>query len=181
MKKCLLKFISAKWKCSVAILSIFNILIFISSAIAQEKTELKCHRNIDGAMIEISISKTEFIEKIHNIQKMPNGQFIIDGQKPIGTPVIPHWEISDFLFSLNGKDINIPESSYKDCYEINLNGMTIIPAKDPKEFMIHMNGSDGAYAYDVYWIIDHEKFRNRYIWQNQDQFLPNNMKTECTD
>ena len=163
----------------ICLLVILLLISFSSIVGANDPTQLKCNSEIEGNLIVVEMSKTKFIEKNHKIKNISEGQLIIDGHKPIGTPVVPNWEISVFKISLSGKYIEIPESFYKDCYEINLNGLTVIPSKDSNAIMIHMKGSDGAYAYDVYWIIDQGNIRNRFIWESQSQFAPSQLKTKC--
>lgn len=128
---------------------------------------LRQSKKLNGQLIEIQITKKKFDQKAHTIEGKEYS-LIIDGKKPIGTPVTPVWEISNFTIKWDGKLIELPKELYQDCYEPNLGGVTILPSYDGKSILLQMSGSDGAFAYDVYWVVERARIYNRYIWNQEN-------------
>lgn len=133
---------------------------------AREANILRHSKIINGQLIEIQIEKKKFDKKAHKIEGKEYS-LLIDGKEPIGTPVIPTWEISNFIIKWNEKSIEVPKELYQDCYEPNIRGVTLLPSQDGKSILLHMNGSDGSYTYDAYWVIESSRIYSRYIWKTE--------------
>lgn len=150
--------------------------VLVSPLYASDSNYIKCKKYLNGINVEVEVESSKFNKNNHKIKKIGSNQISIDGLKPIGTPVIPTWEVSNFKIFVNGKSIDVPEYYYKNCYELNLSGVSIL-FSDTENIMISMNGSDGGYAYTVYWVIDSKFKTSRFIWENSEQdksgYIPN--------
>ncbi len=159
---------------------ILLIPIFDCTSVYAKSTMLNCSLDKNGNKISVHVKTIEFQNDNHTILKIDDGSYLIDGRKPIGTPVIPRTEISYFKVLWNGNDLLFPKKFYSDCYDIGLWGLSITLSYDGTRAMLHMTGSDGAYTYRVSWILDKNQVLDRFVRENADQFDERVPKTQCS-
>lgn len=105
----------------------------------------------------ITFADQEYLKK-HEITMSSGSSFVvkIDGRKPLGIDgSIPHSEIDSFRLLFDGKYVAVPPRLYSDCYNPNFKKdySVIKMTDDLSSVFIFMQGSDGAGAYDVIWVL----------------------------
>jgi len=147
----------------------------------EEPYSIMCSKKFNDQIIEIKVWVSNFDPKKHKMQKKGDGTLIIDGIKPIGVPEgsLPGSEKSKFLIKWNEKTFEMPFDLRNGCSGISVGGMKIFPSHDGESVLISMSGSDGAYAYIVYWTVVKYKVLERYVDALDDQWLPEDLQQKC--
>ena len=132
------------------------------------KVETKLNENSSSfrnESIELLIERKVFDTTEHKIGRDKDGWVsTIDNKYPYGIDGdLPHNEISNIQLKITGQNITIPKESYSDLFEPNFK-TTEIFHKENAWFII-MSNSDAAGYYYVAWIIQDNKFWQRYIFR----------------
>jgi len=96
---------------------------------------------------------------------------LIDDKQAFGIDgVVPNKEFRELKIKWDDKWLTIPDSSFKNLYEIHPRTLETYVSKDKKLIYLYISGSDGAGGYSIKFVFDKTGFKTRLISTN-----------ECTD
>ncbi|MDW8548455.1 hypothetical protein NG800_006015 [Epilithonimonas ginsengisoli] len=115
--------------------------------------------------IKIEIRETKFIKENHKLTFVKNSNTLldkIDGYQIFGADGnIPRRQYKSIKVKINKTEIELPNIALKNLYEPNLaNHQATYDEKNDTLYIFSMN-SDGAGSYEVIWVIEKNKFKER--------------------
>jgi hypothetical protein len=124
--------------------------------------------SFSGENIKVTISKKEFNYSGHTFEyseKTPPVLMKIDGKRPWGRDGgLPSYTYDEISIAFGSQTIKLPKEAISDLYEPNLHQFTSIYYDKSKDTLyITASNSDGAGGYEVAWVIENKKYRDRTI------------------
>ena len=134
-------------------------------------TNIPLKSNISGKVklenenVKIEISETKFIKEKHKLKFYKNKKTQldkIDNLQIFGTDGnIPKREYKSIQIEINNVKIGLPNIALKNLYEPSLyNSKANYDEKNDVLYILSSN-SDGAGSYEIIWIIEKKKYKNR--------------------
>lgn len=88
----------------------------------------------------------------------------IDGKYPFGIDEeMPKEQLDSCKFFYGHQLLNVPGTAWNDLYNPDFRKFCIVSNDKTGFIYVHMQGSDGAGAYDLVWIFKNGKYQRRYI------------------
>jgi len=133
------------------------------------KVPLKSNDNgivkLENQNIKIEIAETKFIKEKHNLKFYKNNLHQldkIDNMQIFGTDGnIPSRQYKSIKIGLKNSTLELPNVALKNLYEPNLENSQANYDKVHDVLYITSSNSDGAGGYEIMWIIENGKYKNR--------------------
>ncbi len=117
---------------------------------------------IQNDTVKLFAKEAPFDIKKHKINLGKDSMQKIDDKKPWGSFDIPNRQLASIKLEIKGKQIEIPDSSYNDLYEPNMETFKVCFDKKGNIYL-YMDGSDACCSYYIAWIIKKGKYLKRYV------------------
>ena len=129
------------------------------------KSSLNGKVKLENENVKIEISETKFIKEKHKLKFYKNEKTQldkIDNLQIFGTDGnIPKREYKSIQIEINNVKIELPNIALKNLYEPSLyNSKASYDEKKDILYILSSN-SDGAGSYEIIWIIEKKKYKNR--------------------
>ncbi|EKT4502339.1 hypothetical protein AAIP31_002318 [Flavobacterium psychrophilum] len=129
------------------------------------KSNLNGKVKLENENVKIEISETKFIKEKHKLKFYKNEKTQlekIDNSQIFGTDGnIPKREYKSIQIEINNVKIELPNIALKNLYEPSLyNSKASYDEKNDILYILSSN-SDGAGSYEIIWIIEKKKYKNR--------------------
>jgi len=129
------------------------------------KSNLNGKVKLENGNVKIEISETKFIKEKHKLKFYKNEKTQldkIDNLQIFGTDGnIPKREYKSIQIEINNVKIELPNIALKNLYEPSLyNSKASYDEKNDILYILSSN-SDGAGSYEIIWIIEKKKYKNR--------------------
>ncbi|PZX94054.1 hypothetical protein DOS84_05345 [Flavobacterium aquariorum] len=129
------------------------------------KSNLNGKVKLENENVKIEISETKFIKEKHKLKFYKNEKTQldkIDNLQIFGTDGnIPKREYKSIQIEINNVKIELPNIALKNLYEPSLyNSKANYDEKNDILYILSSN-SDGAGSYEIIWIIEKKKYKNR--------------------
>lgn len=124
-----------------------------------EKTE-------GGHTAKIIFQTKEFDPSKHRVE-YGNFHNRVDGRIAYGAESVPTVEISSIRFLFDGKEIEVPQILYRDCYNPNFESpyVKVRFSQNYDGVIVSMSGADGAGGYEVIWRLNKN---GKHSWSAAD-------------
>ena len=130
-----------------------------------QKSNINGILKIENDKVKIEIIETKFIKENHKLTFVKNSNSLldkIDGYQIFGADGnIPRRQYKSIKVKINKTEIELLNIALKNLYEPNLaNHQATYDEKNDTLYIFSMN-SDGAGSYEVIWVIEKNKFKER--------------------
>ena len=120
--------------------------------------------------IKVTIKQSKFVPEENKIEIVEENQseiLKINGDPVYGTDhsFIPKLEYKSVEIEIEKRKISIPKKGLKNLFGLNSLQVYIQISYDKEKDILYIDSSngDGAYSYDLLWIIEKGKYKNRFI------------------
>ena len=129
------------------------------------KSSLNGKVKLENENVKIEISETKFIKEKHKLKFYKNEKTQldkIDNLQIFGTDGnIPKREYKSIQIEINNVKIELPNIALKNLYEPSLYNSKASYDEKKDILYILLSNSDGAGSYEIIWIIEKKKYKNR--------------------
>lgn len=119
---------------------------------------------LENNTLKIGVKETNFVKEKHKLNYLKNSSVLnkIDDSAFLGTDGgIPKREYKSIEIKINNIKVEIPKTALQNLYEPNLQNTKANYDELNDILYIQSSNSDGAGGYEIMWIIDKKKFKNR--------------------
>ena len=121
---------------------------------------------LENDKVKIEISATTFTKENHKLNFAKNSKTLldkIDGSRIFGTDGnIPKRQYQSIKVKINKTTIELPDLALKNLFEPNLENHQANYDEKSDILYIYSSNSDGAGSYEVVWIIEKKKYKERF-------------------
>ena len=123
------------------------------------------HLTLHNDSVTVELRMAPFQAKQHVLEKDKRGWIQkIDGKRPVGTDgEMPDQKLISLHMIIRGNLVDIPAAAWNDVYEPDPETCHVF--FDTRTGFIYVNilGSDGAGAYEIFWIFKNGRYVKRYV------------------